>query len=685
VPADKSNPLYFEIVAIMEDLDLFSKLKETFMHPDYRVKEFNLENLIKFQRPDFVPLYLDFYQEAAKVQKEKIIDQLEEFSPVDLLPYFKKAFAKNLNDELFRLAEHLIFDKFADAKEEILDFTMAIKEDRFRKKALNMLLPKLDPFVLFKALEVLEDPLPDVKTQAFNEICLLIKKTFRRINDANEPNKAVLINLYNRFEKHVISMLQDKKAGNENYKSAKRLFYALARNRHGLIKPFLRSFFEQNFQETYFVIKEWPFAEQFSLFKELVEADPSFASLLLAVIQNNKDENLWRIVLKLLDSLDEEDRNAFRQGLLSRNRSISLQNFLNDSDATVRAAALELALELKSNNFIEISKKACKDPAPEVRLKALRCLTRQNYPQVQSYLVDALSDPDEPINFFALTSLKQILSPAKFAAHLARFLNSNNEQIRSFALKEIAELSKKKFKANFNNLNPEVRKLAAQVIQKIDQNFSEQIVADLSSLDPNTRLQAARLLENIQIDNKGKEALLAAMKDPSKLVRAAVVKTLGLMGDSNLIKNLISFFNDPDIRVKANTIEAIASLGDRQAMQILLPFLEDTNNRIRANAIVGIWKIGQINVIPVLQKMLAEKDPNMQASALWAFGEIGNYNFLNFIYPFLNNRNEMLRFNAVRSISRIKPEVLKPYMPQLRQDPSTKVRKLVSGLSHKVL
>lgn len=685
VPADKSDPLYFEIVTIMEDLDLFARLKENFNHPDYRVKDFNFDSLTKFHRPDFIGLYLDFYNQASKARKDKIIEILEEYSPAELIPYFRKSFKQNPDEGVMQLADHLIFSKFTAAKEDILDFAMQIDDNRLRGRILAPLIKKLDPFVFHKAIELLNDPLPEIRNNTHAALTNLIKTTYRRINDSGEPNKAVLTKLYEQWEKQITAAVKEHDLSDEKRKAMRRLFYALAQNRHNIIRPFMRDFFENNFHEAYHIIKDWPFDEQFSILNELVTRDPSFATLLLTAAQGNLDEGLWRLILKLISFLDDEDKAAFRRNLLSRNRSISLEQFLRDPDATVRVAALDLAAELKINGLIELLKSATKDPSPEVRHKALECLSMQNYPQTQAYLIEGLSDPDEDVAYFSIIKLKEILGSAKVAPHLARFINSSSDKIREFALKEIAEISKKRYKANYNNLKPEVRKLAAKVIQKIDSNFSDSIIEELSSLDPQIRLQAARLLENIQIDSKGKEALLAAMKDPSKLVRAAVVKTLGVMGDSALIKHLISFFNDPDPRVRANTIEAISSLGDRQAIQILLPFLEDSNNRIRANAIVGIKKIGNVNVFPVLQKMLNDRNPNMQASGLWAIGEVGDQNYLNFVYPFLNNSNEMLRFNAIRSISRIKPEMLQPYLPSLRKDPSAKIRKLITSMSFKVI
>ncbi|EKD83269.1 MAG: peptidase C14, caspase catalytic subunit P20, partial [uncultured bacterium] len=555
-----------------------------------------------------------------------------------------------------------------------------------RYKVMPELLRQIDPYCFDKTLELLKDGSSDIRNMSVNALSQLIKNTFERMNDKSEPNKMALASLYDGWEKTILSMMRDKLLPDEQRKFTRRLFYALSQNRHALVRPFIRELFQKNFHETYLFLKEWPFDEQFNLFEWLISSDPSFGSLLLTAIQGNVDDNLWRIVLKLLATIaDKEDRELFKRNLVARNRNISIEKFLKDADVSVRVAAIEFASECKINGLSELLKNSTKDPSPDVRIASLNCMSQQHFQQFKTFAIEALSDPDENVALNALQHLQTTMTPAQLAPLIIRFINSNNEKLRSVALGHIAELSKERFKANFNNLNPETRKLAAKVIQKLDQGFSEQIIQDLTSLDPQTRLRSALLLENIQLDEKGKDALLAAMKDPSKLVRAAVVKTLGVIGDTRLIKQLISFFNDPDPRVRANTIEAISSLGDRQAIQVLLPFLDDSNNRIRANAIVGIRKIGNFNLIPVLQKMLAHKDKNMRASALWAMGEIQDANFLNYIFPFLNDREELLRFNAVKAISRINPQMLSQYLPTLRKDPAAKIRKLVTELSFKVL
>ena len=686
LPIDRNSSMYFEIVSLMEHLDLFSVIKENFDQPDPMIKDFYFDTLTNFNRPDFIPLYLDFYPEASQPRREKITEILLDYPPLELLPFFHAQLQTSGFEGLAPLCDRALIDRFSQAKEEILSFILALNDTRYRLRVLPGLIKQLDPYCFNAALEILKEGSSEIRTLTLNALSALIKRTYERMNDKAEPNRSTLAAFYDAWEKQIVAMMREREMSDEFRKLVRRLFYALTQNRHALIRPFIKELFQKNFHETYFFLKEWEFDEQFGLFHWMVNEDPSFGSLILTALNGNVDDNLWRVALKLPESFaDIEDREFFKRNLITRNRNTSIDKFLKDSDHGVRAAALEFASESRVNGLIDLLKSATKDPSPLVRKTALHCLNQQHFPQIQNFLVEALGDPDESIIFYAMTQLKQMLPAPKFAPLLVRFVNSISDKLRNYALGEIAQLTKERYMANFNNLTPEVRKLAGKAIQKIDQGFSDQIIQDLYSLDPQTRLQAALLLENIKVDNKGRDALLAAMKDPSKLVRAAVVKTLGVIGDQNLIKNLISFFNDPDPRVRANTIEAISTLGDRQAIQILLPYLEDSNNRIRANAIVGIRKIGNLNVMPILQKMLAHRDAGMKASAIWAMGEINDQNFLSFLYPYFADRDDTIRFNAIRAVARIAPQTLSQYMPMLRKDPSPQIKKLVSDLSYKVI
>ena len=522
---------------------------------------------------------------------------------------------------------------------------------------------------------------------ATNCLIDLIRKTYKRLKDPNEPNKTILSNFVNFWEKQISNVMLTREELNEDYyKAVRKVFFEFCSYNHELLHPILGDLVNKDFYETYYLLKDWSFDDKYEVYLWLIKSDPAFGSIILSSLNARADDTLWKLAIKLSNAFeDEEDSAVFRKNLVTRYHNISIEKFLRDNDSGVRAAAIEICAQMKNPGYLDIIKSYSKDPSTEVRKSAIKCLINDRSINNDKLAMEYLDDPDPDIVLYILQKLKGHFDPNRFSPYLIRFINSDSQDLRNYAKQEIATLTKERYKQNYNTMKPEMRKLAAQAIQKIDTNFTDEIINDLQSYDPQTRLRAALLLENIHVDEKGQTALISAMKDPSKKVRAAIVKTLGIVGDKEVIKHLISFFNDPDPRVRANTVEAIASLGYITVTRILFPFLEDSNNRIRANAIVGICKFGKYNVTQILQNMLSDKDDNMKASALWAIGEIGEPMYITLTYNFVQEKNELIRFNAIKAISRINPNLLAPYLPLLRKDSSQKIRNIVKELSYKLI
>ena len=527
----------------------------------------------------------------------------------------------------------------------------------------------------------------ELRELASNSLIELIRRTYKRLKDPNEPNKAALSNFLKNWEKQISNLMLSREDLSEEYfKSCRKVFFEFCSYNHDLLQPIFIDLVNKDFFETYYLLKDWSFDDKYDIYHWLIRTEPSFGVILLSSLNARADDMLWRLAIKLSNAFeDEEDSITFRKNLVTRYHNISIEKFLRDDDSGIRAAAIEICAQMKTVGYVDILKAYSKDPSAEVRKTAIKCLINDHSLNTTQFAIECLDDPNPDISLFILKNLKKHIDSSKLSSYLIRFVNSESEELRTYAKQEIATLTKERYKQNYNNMKPEMRKLAAQAIQKIDTNFTDEVIKDLSSFDPQTRLRAALLLENIRVDEKGQSALISAMKDPSKKVRAAIVKTLGIVGDKEIIKDLISFFNDPDPRVRANTVEALASLGDNTITRILFPFLEDSNNRIRANAIVGICKFGKYNVTQILQNMLADKDENMRASALWAIGEIGEPMYIPLTYQFMQDKNELLRFNAIKAISRVNPQLLSPYIPLLRKDNSAKIRNLVKELSYKLI
>ncbi len=687
VPDDKNSQLYFEIVSLMEELDFFDILKSNFSQSDPLIKDFYFSSLIKFNRPDFIPLYLGYFPNAPISNKEKMVELLNEFQFKELIKYTEIYITKYGTEGLTNLIDQVIISRQKESILDTLKFIISLDDSKYKIKVLPNLLKHADPYCYDCIFGLLKDSSNELRELATNCLIDLIKNTNKRLKDNNELNRASLYNLVKIWEKQIVMVMQAKDDIPEDYfKAARKIFFEICNYNHELLQPFFQDLVNKDFFETYYLLKDWSFEDKYDLYSWLIKTEPSFGSILLGSLTARADETLWRLAIKLSNAFnDPEDSDVFRKNLVTRYHNISIEKFLRDSDPGVRAAAIEICAQMKLAGYVDILRNYAKDPAPEVRKAAIRSLINDHSINSDQIALESLEDPNEEIVFYILQSLKSKIDPNRLYSYLIRYINSENPELRNYAKQEIATITKERYKINYNNMKPEVRKLAAQAIQKIDTNFADEVISDLRSYDPQTRLKAALLLESIQVDEKGQQALIAAMKDPSKKVRAAIVKTLGMVGEKEVIKHLINCFNDPDARVRANTIEAIASLGDNTVTRIFLPYLEDSNNRIRANAIVGICKFGKYNVTGILQNMLKDSDENMRASALWAIGEIGNPMYLPLTYPYMQDKNDIVRFNSIKAISRINPQLLSPYMAILRKDNSSKIRDLVKELSYKLI
>ncbi|NLF96938.1 MAG: HEAT repeat domain-containing protein, partial [Candidatus Riflebacteria bacterium] len=274
LPEERNSPLYFEIVGILEDLDLFTDIKANFAHPDLKIKDFYFDTLIKFARLDFIPLYLDFYGKASQARKDKMLEIFGEYSIQELLPYFNEKLVRGGFDGLTDLCDRLLLPQFGKARSEILAFIASIADTRYRYRVMPELLKQIDPYCFDIVLELVRDGASEIRSLAVSALAQLIKKTFERMQDKSEPNRIALASLYDSWEKTILSMMRDKQLPDDQRKLTRRLFYALANNRHALVRPFIRELFQKNFHETYLFLKEWPFDEQFNLFEWLISNDP---------------------------------------------------------------------------------------------------------------------------------------------------------------------------------------------------------------------------------------------------------------------------------------------------------------------------------------------------------------------------------------------------------------------------
>jgi HEAT repeat protein len=681
---DQNSPLYFEIVSLFEELGFFEKLKDTFEHPDIEVRKFQFGNLARFHRPDFSPLFREFFNDLREDGfREKVKTALREYTLEELMPHLRENLLEDPGKPLLGLIEDVIIARFPEAKEQILHLAAEIPKPEIRLDLLERILRKPDTFLFLPAFELIDDSLPQIRTLVTDALLKLYHTVRHRLGDPHEQNKAFLKKELDTWFRTVAQRI-DKESG-DMLGVYGRLLLTMAQDRPEALVPSLPRLLSQQFHVTLKHLSAWDKGVVEQLLDDAVKKDRSVGTLLVNGFVSQPTPELVRIILKNFQNLEKSDVTAFRKSFANRALNGKVPSFLDDPDPAIRLAALELFADGGNESFAARIEEKCKDPSPEVRLKALQIARLNRHPKASQLLEEATTDPAAIVALQALKDLKSMVVGDRYTKLLARAINSPSEEIRNYALHEVAKVTQQKYIENYNALPPKVRKLAGSALLKLDASFVDHLIGELRSLDPDSRLRAAMIMENLQTGGKGREALLAGMKDPSKMVRAAIVKTLGVMGDRTLLSHLIEFFNDPDERVRANAIEAVSGIGDDRAVKMLLPFLEDSNNRIRANAALAVWQIGKINIIPVLSKMLMSRETLMKASALWVLGEIKSEMYVSMIFSHVRDREELVRVNALRAIAKIKPEILKPLLPQLRADSSAEIKRLVADLSYKII
>ncbi len=431
VPEDKNSDLYFEITSIMEDLDFFEVLKNNFSKSDPMIKDFYFSSVIKFTRPDFIPLYLAYYPTASTDKKEKIIEQFNEFDIKDIIQYTQEYIQKNGTDGITGLIDQIFISNQRISVQSTLNFVISLKDSRYKIKVLPNLLKHIDPYCYEAVFELLKEPSNELRELATNCLIDLIRKTNKRLKDKNEPNAKNLSALVKNWEKQILFVMNSKDSISEDYyKAARKIFFEICSFNHELLQPLFLELVNKDFYETYFLLKDWSFEDKYEIYNYLIQTEPSFGSILLGSLTARADETLWRLAIKLSNSFeDEEDSNVFRKNLVTRYHNISIEKFLKDNDSGIRAAAIEILAQMKLSGYIDILRAYSKDPSPEVRKAAIKSLLNDHTLTSDKFAFESLEDPSEEIVLYLLKSLKTRIDPQRLSPYLVRYINSDNTEL----------------------------------------------------------------------------------------------------------------------------------------------------------------------------------------------------------------------------------------------------------------
>lgn len=187
---------------------------------------------------------------------------------------------------------------------------------------------------------------------------------------------------------------------------------------------------------------------------------------------------------------------------------------------------------------------------------------------------------------------------------------------------EIPRDAFRQFFEDYDRLTPDVKKLAATTLKRLDADLDAELRQVLSSLDSHDRLRAVHIVQELNREQRLQEVLLELVSDPDERVRATVVKTLAILDNEPAVRALLTAVTDFDRRVVANTVEALEATGFSELVGLIKILARHPNNRIRANAVKALLLLNSPGAEQILREMLTSSVELMRLSATWIMGEV---------------------------------------------------------------
>jgi HEAT repeat protein len=244
---------------------------------------------------------------------------------------------------------------------------------------------------------------------------------------------------------------------------------------------------------------------------------------------------------------------------------------------------------------------------------------------------------------------------------LIDMLTDNVPAVRYFAVKSLHELGRREAAIPIN-------KLSLDVTRRFEKRTTRELLADPLPVIADLSFQLIALQALTDLDaTKGMEALLRAarprefprdsavalkiaegiyrqrrialnglgytgsqeaavflagpggLRDPDFRLRAVAVRSLGILGFSEMVEKLLYLLGDPVAEVRWSAALVLGRLGDRKAVSPLMERLSDTNAEVRKQAALSLGYLGDRRAYEALT-LLARDEESETVQAAAAYG-----------------------------------------------------------------
>jgi len=246
----------------------------------------------------------------------------------------------------------------------------------------------------------------------------------------------------------------------------------------------------------------------------------------------------------------------------------AIQEQLKDNNKLVRQAALNALGKLKGDTNIELICGMLLDPDIEIINKAVEVIAKVNHPDTVKYLIAALKDENEFSRRAAVEVLNEI-GTANSVKHLLEAVADEDWWVRARASDALGRIGGERVVDAVLELikdkNDDIRRAAIEILNTCkDKRAVDELIKATADQDWWVSERAADALAEIG-DPKALPAIIK-MLDRGGRSTPTALRTLGKLGDHELLEKVIPYVKNADKQIKGAAIEAAANLaGENQA------------------------------------------------------------------------------------------------------------------------
>lgn len=215
-------------------------------------------------------------------------------------------------------------------------------------------------------------------------------------------------------------------------------------------------------------------------------------------------------------------------------------------------------------------------------------------PDAIAACVDLLADTD-PVIRQAVNQAMTFAGPAALEP-LRHALMHPNEHVRIRAGEALALLGDVAFDTAVSALHGTDARQRAAAVRTISvlgaSQVVDEVIARLDDQDGSVRIAAARALGQVATPDAVR-ALAQHITNTDPALRAAVAKALGASRDPNSLTPLLALLQDQDAQVRAASAAALGVLGDERAANALRQRREDADALAQHAALAALRRLGQ--------------------------------------------------------------------------------------------